>query len=170
MWDIVDHTVRLMPENKPRYLMGVGSPEDIIEGVARGIDIFDSALPTRVARNGALYTRRGRLNIKRSKYNDVLEPVEKSCQCFTCRNFTAAYLNHLFKCEELLAYRLATIHNLFFMNNLIQDIRTAIGGGSFAEFRSQFLAGYETTDEDRRVDQKLRSVETKRDKRPTDFH
>jgi queuine tRNA-ribosyltransferase len=150
--------------------MGVGSPEDIIEGVSRGIDIFDSALPTRVARNGALYTRQGRLNIKRAKYKDDLEPIEKSCGCFTCRNFSAAYLNHLFKCDELLAYRLATIHNLFFMETLIEDIRAAIGGGCFAEFRSQFLAAYETTDEDRRVEQKLRSVETKRDKRATDFH
>lgn len=169
MWQIVEHTVGLMPENKPRYLMGVGSPEDIIEGVARGIDVFDSALPTRVARNGALYTRGGRINIKRSRFKDVFEPVEKTCSCFACHNFTAAYMHHLFKCEELLAYRLATIHNLFFMQMLIEDVRDAIEAGRFSEFCSAFLAGYETTDENRRMQQKSRSLEVKREKRLSDF-
>jgi len=168
MWDTVDCTVDLMPYDKPRYLMGVGSPEDIFEGVARGIDIFDSALPTRVARNGALYTRKGRINVRRSNYRDKLEPVEVSCGCFTCRNFTVAYLHHLFKCEELLAYRLATIHNLFFMNRLLGEIRGSLGSGRFEEAKADFLSGYQTTHEDARIEQKLRSVETKRRKALTD--
>jgi queuine tRNA-ribosyltransferase len=169
MWEMVDCTVELMPGNKPRYLMGVGSPEDIVDGVSRGIDIFDSALPTRVARNGALYTRRGRKNIKHAVFSDKLEPIEDSCGCFTCRNFTQAYIHHLFKCEELLAYRLATIHNLFFMNTLASEIRESISAGQFPAFRQEFLKTYKTSDEDRRIEQKIRSVEAKRKKGNNDF-
>lgn len=168
MWDTVDYTVNLMPCDKPRYLMGVGSPEDIFEGVTRGIDIFDSALPTRVARNGALYTRKGRINVKHSLYQDKMEPIEASCGCFTCTNFTIAYLHHLFKCEELLAYRLATIHNLFFMNNLLNEIRRSIKDNRFEQEKSDFLSGYKTTHEDARIEQKMRSVEIKRGKEFTD--
>ncbi len=169
MWEIVDCTVELMPVNKPRYLMGVGSPEDIVDGVGRGIDIFDSALPTRVARNGALYTHRGRINIKHAIFNDKLKPIEESCQCFTCRNFTAAYLHHLFKCEELLAYRLATIHNLFFINTLVSEIRESISKGQFPVFREKFLSTYKITDEDKRIEQKTRGIEAKRKKVDQDF-
>jgi queuine tRNA-ribosyltransferase len=169
MWEVVDHTVGLMPDNKPRYLMGVGSPEDILDGVGRGIDIFDSALPTRVARNGALYTRSGRKNIKQAIFSDIFEPIEGSCGCFTCRNFTQAYVHHLFKCEELLAYRLATIHNLFFMNTLVSEIRESIGSGQFSAFRERFLSIYKTADEDRRIEQKIRSVEAKRKKGADDL-
>jgi len=169
MWSIVDHTIAEMPGNKPRYLMGVGAPDDIFEGIARGIDIFDSALPTRVARNGGLYTYEGRKNVKRSVYKDQFGPIEESCGCFTCRNFSLAYVHHLFKCEELLAYRLATIHNLYFMNKLVVDIRDAITKGKFAEFKEQFLSKYQPTDEDRRVDQKSRSLDAKRQKQAPDF-
>ena len=169
MWNIVDHTIALMPLEKPRYLMGVGAPDDLVEGVARGVDIFDSALPTRVARNGGLYTREGRRNVKRSAYEDKLGPIEESCGCFTCRNFSLAYVHHLFKCEELLAYRLATIHNLFFMNKLISDIRDAIISGKYPEFKEAFLSKYQPTDEDRRVEQKARSLESKRHKASEDF-
>jgi queuine tRNA-ribosyltransferase len=169
MWEIVDRTVELMPEDKPRYLMGVGSPEDIVDGIGRGIDIFDSALPTRVARNGALYTRNGRINIKHAVFGDKLIPIEDSCGCFTCRNFTQAYVHHLFKCEELLAYRLATIHNLFFMNSLVSEIRESISAGQFPAFKQKFLASYHVTDEDKRIEQKIRSVEAKRKKGDKDF-
>jgi len=169
MWDIVDYTVPLMPGEKPRYLMGVGSPEDIIEGVTRGIDIFDSALPTRVARNGALYTYRGRINVRKSLYKDSLQPIDNSCDCFTCRNFTAAYVHHLFKCEELLGYRLATIHNLFFMNKFVAEIRQSIRNGTICEFKDKFLAGYKTTDEQQRIDQKSRGFGSKRRKELADF-
>lgn len=164
MWESVDAAVELLPRNKPRYLMGVGSPEDIFEGVSRGIDIFDSALPTRVARNGALFTRKGRINIKRSAFASVYGPVDPDCKCFACMNFSAAYMHHLFKCEELLAYRLATIHNLFFMNMLTEEIRSALSTGSFNTLKDDFLSGYSTTDEDRRLEQKLRSVEGKKTK------
>jgi queuine tRNA-ribosyltransferase len=109
---MIEETVALLPEGKPRYLMGVGSPEDIIEAVARGCDIFDSALPTRVARNGALFTWQGRRNISNAAYSQMEQPIIPDCNCYTCRNFSAAYLHHLFSCDELLAYRLATIHNL----------------------------------------------------------
>ena len=169
MWTTVDHTIALMPEGKPRYLMGVGAPDDLVEGVARGVDIFDSALPTRVARNGGLYTRKGRINIKRSTFKDKMGPIEESCRCFTCRTFSAAYMHHLFKCEELLAYRLATIHNLFFMNQLMDDIREAVAGNRYAEFKEGFLLKYRPTDEDRRIEQKSRSLESKRHKASEDF-
>ncbi|MDD5312569.1 MAG: tRNA guanosine(34) transglycosylase Tgt [Dehalococcoidia bacterium] len=169
MWGTVEHTVPFLPSDKPRYLMGVGSPEDIIEGISKGIDIFDSALPTRVARNGALYTHTGRINIKKSKYKDDMQSIEESCTCFTCRNFSLAYVHHLFKSEELLAYRLATIHNVFFINSLIFEIRESIKAGQFADFRQEFFTNYQITDEDRRIEQKFRSVEAKGKKVDQDF-
>lgn len=162
MWEIVEATVPYMPPNRPRYLMGVGSPEDIVEGISRGIDIFDSALPTRVARNGALYTRKGRVNIRRSVHSEDMGPVEEDCQCFTCRNYSAAYLHHLFKCEELLAYRLATIHNLHFMQKLIEQCRQTIGEDTFPEFKRRFLKSYKTTDEGRRIEQKAAALRGKK--------
>jgi len=151
---MVEQTVTWLPEDKPRYLMGVGSPEDIIEGVARGVDIFDCALPTRVARNGALFTRRGRLNISNAGYRQAEGPVDPECDCLTCRTFSAAYLHHLFAANELLAYRLATIHNLRFISNLMTGMRQAIQDGSFDSFRSSFRASYRTTDEPTRLQQK----------------
>jgi len=151
---MIEDTVALLPVNKPRYLMGVGSPEDIVEGVARGIDIMDSALPTRVARNGALFTRRGRLNIGNAIYRQREEPIDPDCGCATCRNFSAAYLHHLFNARELLAYRLATIHNLTFISSLVQEMRSALQNGTFAAFRDEFLARYHPTDEPVRLEQK----------------
>jgi len=162
MWEVVDATIPYMPVDRPRYLMGVGSPEDIVEGISRGIDIFDSALPTRVARNGALYTREGRKNIRRSIHREDMGPVESGCGCFTCRNYSAAYLHHLFRCEELLAYRLATIHNLFFMQKLIELARSAIVEGVFSEFKRSFLEYYKTTDEERRIEQKTAALRGKK--------
>ncbi|MFA5064223.1 MAG: tRNA guanosine(34) transglycosylase Tgt [Dehalococcoidia bacterium] len=162
MWEVIDSTVPYMPPDRPRYLMGVGSPEDIVEGISRGIDIFDSALPTRVARNGALYTRIGRVNIRRSAHRGDTGAVEEDCQCFTCRNYSAAYLHHLFKCEELLAYRLATIHNLHFMQKLIEQCRLAIAANTFSEFKRSFLESYKTTNEDRRIEQKAAALKNKK--------
>ena len=152
--DITGKTAALLPEDKPRYLMGVGSPEDIVEGVASGIDIFDSALPTRVARHGALFTRLGRTNIQNAAYAEMDVPVDPDCNCYTCRTFSAAYLHHLFKCEELLGLRLATIHNLTFICNLMQKIRGAILDGTFNSFKDSFLASYRPTDEQTRLHQK----------------
>jgi len=151
---MIEDTVPFLPEDKPRYLMGVGSPEDIVDGVARGIDIFDSALPTRVARNGAFFTWQGRCNIQNAIFRQMDRPLVDDCDCYTCRTFSAAYLHHLFKCRELLAYRLATIHNLSFISNLMRKIRGSIMDGTFNSFRDDFLANYKTTDEAKRISQK----------------
>jgi len=151
---MIEETVALLPESKPRYLMGVGSPEDIIEAIARGCDIFDSALPTRVARNGALFTWQGRHNIGNAAYSQMEQPVVPGCNCYTCRNFSAAYLHHLFGCDELLAYRLATIHNLGFITDFMAKIRGAIEDGTFRSFKDNFLANYQPTDEQIRLSQK----------------
>jgi queuine tRNA-ribosyltransferase len=153
-WSTVGETIPFLPIAKPRYMMGVGSPEDIVEGVSRGIDLFDSALPTRVARNGALFTAQGRQNIRKAIYKTKKGPVDAGCDCYTCCTFSAAYLNHLFRCEELLAYRLATIHNLRFTARLIQQIHRAIEQGSFTDFKSDFLGRYKVTDEEVRLAQK----------------
>jgi queuine tRNA-ribosyltransferase len=156
---VTGETVVLLPADKPRYLMGVGSPEDIVAGVAQGIDIFDCALPTRVARNGALFTGRGRINIRNAFYKTLDAPIDTDCDCYTCRNFSAAYLSHLFRAGELLALRLASVHNLRFISNLMLRIRESILGGTFNAFRDDFLAGYETTDEETRVEQKRKWVD-----------
>jgi queuine tRNA-ribosyltransferase len=159
--EMVELTTLLLPEDKPRYLMGVGSPEDIIEGVARGIDIFDSALPTRVARNGALFTWEGRRNIRNAAFSRMDGPIVSDCGCYTCRTFSAAYLQHLFKCEELLAYRLATCHNLHFIYDLMKKARSAIISGTFPDFREEFWSRYRTTDEQTRVSQKQKWLKAK---------
>ncbi len=159
---IIEETVALLPENKPRYLMGVGSPEDIVEAVARGCDMFDSALPTRVARNGALFTWQGRQNIRNTAYRQMEQSIVPDCDCYTCRTFSAAYLHHLFNCNELLAYRLATIHNLSFMSNLMDKIRSAILNGTFSSFKDNFLAGYKPTDEQIRLSQKQKWLKSRR--------
>jgi len=143
-----------MPGDRPRYLMGVGSPEDIVEGVWCGVDMFDCVLPTRVARNGGVYTRDGRRSIRNASFKAHWGPIDNECSCYTCRTFSAAYVHHLFRCEELLAYRLATIHNLHFMQQLVEDIRSAIADGSFAAFRSEFHRRYRPTDEAVRLSQK----------------
>jgi len=156
---MIEETVAFLPEAKPRYLMGVGSPEDIVEAVARGCDIFDSALPTRVARNGALFTWQGRVNITNAAYADMEQPIVNGCNCYTCRNFSAAYLHHLFNAGELLAYRLATIHNLSFITELMAKIRNAIYDGAFPAFQKDFLSSYRPTDESTRLSQKQKWLE-----------
>jgi queuine tRNA-ribosyltransferase len=161
-WSMVDETVPFLPPDRPRYLMGVGSPEDIIEGVSRGIDLFDSALPTRVARNGAVFTQQGRQNIRKAAYKTKKGPVDADCDCYTCRTLSAAYLSHLFKCEELLAYRLATIHNLRFITRLMQKIEAAIQQGNFVDFKNDFLGRYQVTDEEVRLSQKQKWLNSPR--------
>jgi queuine tRNA-ribosyltransferase len=162
MYDIVVHTTGRLSADKPRYLMGVGSPEDIVEGVARGVDIFDCALPTRVARNGALFTTQGRINIRNASYAHSDRPVADDCRCYTCRNFSAAYLHHLFHAGELLGHRLATLHNLTFMQRLMEKIRASILEGNFASFREDFRQTYRPTDEEVRLDQKQKWLDTRR--------
>jgi len=159
---MTEETVASLPENKPRYLMGVGSPEDLLEGIARGVDIFDSALPTRVARNGAFFTRLGRVNIRNTAYKQMEQPVDPDCDCYTCRTFSAAYLHHLFNCNELLAYRLATIHNLRFICTLMCKARSAILDGTFNSFKENFLSSYKPTDEQVRLEQKQKWLKSRR--------
>ena len=163
MYSIIDETAADLPSDKPRYLMGVGSPEDILEGVGRGIDIFDCALPTRVARNGALFTWQGRINIRNAKYSRLAKPIMSDCDCYTCHYFSAAYLHHLFNANELLAYRLATLHNLTFMQTLMNRIRESIANGIFNSFREDFRRDYQTTDEETRLNQKQKWLKAKRD-------
>ena len=142
MYATLDVTLPHLPADKPRYLMGVGAPEDVLEGVARGVDLFDCVLPTRLARNAALLTRQGRINMRNARFERDASPVEAGCTCYTCRHFSRAYLRHLFKAEEILASRLATVHNVHFMLELMRDIRAAIASSSFAGFKDEFLAGY----------------------------
>ncbi len=152
--NVLEETVCELPADKPRYLMGVGSPEDLLESVARGVDLFDSALPTRTARNGALFTVSGRRNIHNARYKTMDAPIDAECDCGTCRTFSAGYLHHLFKTKELLAYRLATVHNLRFIVRLMDAIRRSIVADEFAAFKADFLGRYQTTDEETRLAQK----------------
>ncbi len=140
MYDILDQVCPAAPADKPRYLMGVGTPSNIIEGVARGVDFFDCVLPARNARHGHVYTLDGRLNLKNKQYELDDRPIDARCDCYVCRNFSRAYLHHLFKSEEILAMRLAVMHNLFFYNSLMARIREAIDAGTFAAFRGEWSA------------------------------
>jgi queuine tRNA-ribosyltransferase len=164
---MVEITTPLLPESRPRYLMGVGSPEDILNGVAQGIDMFDSVLPTRVARNGALFTTGGRINIRNARWKEMPSPVDASCTCYMCRHFSAAYIHHLFRAEELLGYTLATIHNLNFMNNFMIQVRLSISQGAFQDFKKDFLAGYRSTDEKVRISQKQKWLDNQEAKKPS---
>lgn len=138
MYDIIDAVEPFMPREKPRYLMGVGTPSNIIEGVARGVDFFDCVMPARNARHAKLYTWSGTVNLKNEKYALDPGPIEEGCRCPTCRSFSRAYLRHLFKAEEILALRLCVIHNLYFYNELMRRIRTALDRGEFEAFRRRY--------------------------------
>ena len=133
MYDILEETTQWMPKGKARYLMGVGTPDCLVEGVARGVDMFDCVFPTRVARNGMAMIHTGRMNMKNKQYERDFRPIEESCGCYTCRNYTRAYIRHLYKSEELLAFRLVTIHNLYFLLQFMRDMREAIVQGNFFE-------------------------------------
>jgi queuine tRNA-ribosyltransferase len=137
---VLEETVPLMPAARPRYLMGVGRPQDLVESVARGIDMFDCVMPTRHARNGHLFTTGGVLNIRNARYADDLGPVDAGCDCYTCRNYSRAYLRHLDRAGEILGSRLNTIHNLHFYQALMKAIRAAIAAGRFTAFRAAFRA------------------------------
>ena len=138
MYDIIDAVEPYMPQDKPRYLMGVGTPSNIIEGVARGVDFFDCVMPARNARHGKLFTWSGAINLKNEKYKLDERPIDERCDCPTCRNFSRAYLRHLFKADEMLALRLAVMHNLYFYNKLTERIRDALDAGEFAAFRAEY--------------------------------
>ena len=139
---ILDHTAHQMPEDKPRYLMGVGTPKDLVEAVYRGVDMFDCVMPSRNARNGHIFTSEGVIKIRNSKYKDDTSPLDPNCDCYTCKNFTKSYLHYLDKTKEILGSRLNTIHNLTFYQNLMKSIRKALDDGRFTEFRKEFLENY----------------------------
>jgi queuine tRNA-ribosyltransferase len=140
MWEMVDVAIGPLPQDKARYLMGLGFPEDIVEGVRKGVDMFDCVIPTRHARNGNLFTSTGRINIKHARYVRDETPIDEGCECYTCTHFSKAYLRHLFIARELNGHYLNTIHNLFFYAALMKQIREAIGQGRFEEFYTGFIS------------------------------
>ena len=142
MYDLLAHTAPLLPADKPRYLMGVGTPLDIVTGIANGIDMFDCVLPTRNARNGTLYTSRGKINIKRKEYAEDDGPLDPACSCYTCRTFSRAYLRHLQHSGEVSAFRLNSVHNLTYFLDLVRGAREAIREGRFAAYAARIAAAY----------------------------
>jgi len=142
MYETIAITTPYMPKDKPRYLMGVGTPQDILEAIDRGVDMFDCVMPTRNARNGYLFTSNGIVRIKNAKYKLDENPIDKNCKCYTCKHFSRAYLNHLFRAKELSYFRLASIHNLYFYLNLVKQAREAILDKKFKEFKREFLANF----------------------------
>lgn len=148
MYDILDDATPLLPADKPRYLMGVGAPRDLLAGMAAGIDMFDCVLPTRNARNGTLFTTKGKVNIKRAEYREDDSPLDPDCPCYACRTFSKAYLRHLYIARELLSYRLNTLHNLTFFSKMMERARQAIREGRFAAFRREMEAVYLENEED----------------------
>jgi queuine tRNA-ribosyltransferase len=141
MYDMLKHTSSFLPSDRPRYLMGVGTPDNILEAVVRGVDMFDSVLPTRNARNATVFIPGGKLLLRNAACREDNTPIQASCECYTCRNFTRAYLRHLFKTREILGYRLATIHNLHYLLHFVSQIREAIREGRLYHFREAFYRG-----------------------------
>ncbi|MBC7343204.1 MAG: tRNA guanosine(34) transglycosylase Tgt [Clostridia bacterium] len=148
MYEVLDFTVPLLPDDRPRYLMGVGSPDALIEGVKLGIDMFDCVLPTRIARNGTVFTTFGKLVIRNARYAEDFRPLDPECECYTCRHFSRAYIRHLIKANEILGMRLTTLHNLFFILRLMERLRQAIVEDNLEPFADQFLKRYMTTERD----------------------
>lgn len=142
MMKAVELTIPFLPESKPRYAMGLGTPAQIVELVARGVDMFDCVLPTRVARNGTAFTKKGTINIKAGYNKDDFRPIEEDCNCFACQNFTRAYLRHLLNVEEILGLRMLSVHNTYMYLNLMRQIRSHIANGSFDDFRKKFITDY----------------------------
>ncbi len=142
MLDAIETVENYMPKNKPRYLMGVGSPDLLIEGAIRGIDMFDCVLPTRIARNGTVLTSHGKLVVRNAQYAEDFTPLDSECDCYVCRNYTRAYIRHLFKAGEILAARLASYHNIYFLVKLMDKIREAIKEDELIEFKKEFFAKY----------------------------
>lgn len=143
MYKMVEDGIRYLPKDKVRYLMGVGDPIDIIEGVIRGVDIFDCVLPTRIARHGQAFTREGKINLNNAKYKEDLNPIDNSCDCYTCKNYSKAYIRHLITTGETLGGRLLSIHNIRFLIKLTEELREAIKNDNILEYRKEFLTKYE---------------------------
>ncbi len=148
LYETVEFSALALPDDKPRYLMGVGTPEDILECVCHGVDMFDCVIPTRNARNGMLFTKKGKLVIKNARYRQDRNPLDDQCRCYTCRNFSRAYLRHLFIAREILAIVLNTIHNITFYATLMKGVREAVRGGTYETFRKAFLDTYQTGSEE----------------------
>ncbi len=142
MYEMIDNCIDYLPENKLRYLMGVGDPLDILEGVERGVDIFDCVLPTRIARHGNAFTRQGKINIKNAKYKEDFTKVEENCDCYCCKNYTKAYIRHLLSVDETLGQRLLSIHNIRFLTKLTEEIRQAIKQDNFKKYKKEFIDKY----------------------------
>ena len=142
MYEVLDYTVPLLPEDKPRYLMGVGSPDDLLEGVLRGIDMFDCVLPTRIARNGTAMTSQGKVVVRNASYAEDFTSLDPECDCYTCKNYTKAYLRHLIKCNEILGARLLTIHNLHFLLKMMENVRQAIKEDRLLDYKKDFFEKY----------------------------
>ena len=142
MVDILDYTTDFLPEDKPRYLMGVGTPDYLFEAVEHGIDMADCVLPTRIARNGTAMTSAGRVIAKNGKYKEDFTSLDENCDCYTCKNYTKAYIRHLFNVNEILAYRLLSIHNIYFLTKLMENIRNAILEDRFLEYKKEFYESY----------------------------
>lgn len=142
MYEMLEETVHLLPSDKPRYLMGVGSPDALVEGSIRGIDMFDCVLPTRIARNGTVMTSQGRLVVRNAKFASDFGPLDPECDCYTCRNYSRAYIRHLVKADEMFGLRLTTVHNLHFLVHLMENVRQAIREDRLGDFRDQFFEAY----------------------------
>lgn len=168
MMQVVDATEPLMPKDKPRYLMGVGYPEDLIEGVARGIDMFDCVLPSRYGRSGVMFTRKGRMRITKGKYKKDRYPIDTQCSCYACQNFSRGYINHLLNSREILGSTLGTLHNITFYQDLMRAARTAIEDGTFDSFRKAFLDEYLSEDKKEELDLQFTGADFTRDELPWD--
>ena len=151
MYHILEETIPYLPQNKPTYLMGVGTPENILEAVERGVDFFDCVLPARNGRHAHVYTNKGKLNLLNAQYELDDTPIEEGCQCPACRRYTKAYIRHLFKAKEMLAMRLCVLHNLYFFNNLMEEIRNAIDEDRFAEFKKAKLEGFKIAESEKKI-------------------
>lgn len=143
MYHVLDETVPYLPVNKPTYLMGVGTPANILEGVERGIDFFDCVYPSRNGRHGHVYTNQGKINLFNQKYEKDMRPIEEGCGCPTCRRYSRAYIRHLLKAKEMLGMRLCVLHNLYFYNTMMEEIRDALDAGNFAAYKKMRLEGFE---------------------------
>ena len=148
MFKAVESSEPLLPIEKPRYVMGLGTPPQLLELIARGVDMFDCVLPTRLARNGTAFTSTGTMNLKNAEFAKDKEPIEQGCECTSCREFSRGYIRHLIKAEEILGLRLITLHNLHFYLDLMRQARAKIDNGTFDAFRREFVSNYETRDVD----------------------
>jgi len=142
MYEMIDHCIDYLPENKLRYLMGVGDPIDILEGVERGVDLFDCVLPTRIARHGNAFTKHGKINLKNAQFREDFTPIESDCDCYACKHYTKAYIRHLIMVDETFGGRLLSIHNIRFLTHLMEEIRNSIQKDSFLDYKKQFISHY----------------------------